>query len=83
MNNEYRQSLMKNTNTIMKNNFKNVYQTTYQSISSQNVKSYPYLFNGINDDKRPYGYESSEPKNIYLNNEKIENSKRIPLQNEI
>jgi len=83
MNNEYRQNLMKDTNTIMKNNFKNVYQTTYQSMPIDKIKSYPYLFNGINDNKRPYGYESSEPKENYLINQKIQNNKRNPLQNDI
>ena len=74
---------MKNTNTLMKINFKNVYQTTYQSMPIDKIKSYPYLFNGINDNKRPYGYESSEPKENYLINQKIQNNKRNPLQNDI
>jgi hypothetical protein len=46
-------------------------------------KSYPYLFNGINDEKRPYGYETSYPKELYLYQLRVDNQKIIPLQNNI
>ena len=82
MNNEYRQYLIKNTNTIMKENF---YNHTYNhtQISFQKTNRFPYLFNGIDDETKPYGYESSLSKENYLNKEKIESKKRIPLQKEI
>jgi len=86
MNNEYRQYLIKNTNTIIQ---KNCNQVQSQNIKSEtrNIKmeqfSCPYLFNGINDEKRPYGYETSYPKEIYLSQQQIENQKRIPLQSNI
>jgi hypothetical protein len=86
MNNEYRQYLIKNANTIMQNNGNQVQsqniQTRRQTIKIE-TKSYPYLFNGINDEKRPYGYETSYPKEIYLSQQQRENQKRIPLQSNI
>lgn len=88
MNNEYRQYLIKNTNVIMQNNWNQVQtqnniQTERRNIKMEIIKSFPYLFNGINDEKRPYGYETSFPKEIYLSQQQIENQKRIPLKNGI
>ena len=88
MNNEYRQYLIKNANTIMQKNcnqvqIQNNIQTQRQTIKMEIIKSYPYLFNGINDQKRPYGYETSYPKEIYLSQQQRDNQKRIPLQSNI
>lgn len=88
MNNEYRQYLIKNTNSIMQNNCNQVQNQNHiknqnKNIKMEIIKSYPYLFNGINDDKHPYGYETSYPKEIYLTEQQRENQKRIPLQNDI
>jgi hypothetical protein len=89
MNNEYRQYLIKNTNSIMQNNCNQVQTQNYIKNHSQSkiqmeiTISYPYLFNGIHDDKRPYGYETSYPKELYLSQQQIDNQKRIPLQNDI
>lgn len=71
---------MKNTNEIMKRNCQNLIQVEVESI---NLTTYPYLFNGINDNKLPFGYEKSLPKEIYIHNEKKDSQKRIPLQNGI
>ena len=76
MNNEYRQLLVRNTNNIMKQNFCD----KYNQISFQKTNSFPYLFNGINDETKPYGYESTFTKEKYLNEQQIESKKRIPLQ---
>ena len=43
-------------------------------------KSYPYLFHGISDTKKPFGYESSLPKQIYLSQMQIDSNKVNPLQ---
>jgi hypothetical protein len=80
MNNEYRQLLVKNTNTIMKQNF---YAHIYNQVPYQKTNRFPYLFNGIDDETKPYGYESSFTKEKYLNEQQIESKKRIPLQKEI
>ena len=87
MNNEYRQYLIKNTNTIMQKNYQvqnqNNIQSERRNIKMEIINSRPYLFNGIHDDKMPYGYETSHPKEIYLSQQQIENQKRLPLQNDI
>ena len=88
MNNEYRQYLIKNTNSIMQKNCNQVQNQNHIQSESRNIKieiikSYPYLFNGINDEKKPYGYETSYPKEMYLSQQKGDNQKRIPLQRNI
>jgi hypothetical protein len=74
-NNDYRQYLIRNTNSIMTNNFQPVYQGSFEK------KAYPYLFNGINDNNKPYGYETSLPKEMYLSQQQLDSSKVNPLQN--
>ncbi len=73
-NNEYRQYLIHNANTIIKTNFQTVN-------SSFEKKAHPYLFHGINDNNKPYGYETSLPKEMYLSRQQIDSSKVNPLQN--
>lgn len=72
-NNEYRQYLINNTTNIMQNNFQLSYPVAFE-------KSYPYLFNGLNDNKQPYGYETSLPKKLYLSQMQINSNKVNPLQ---
>jgi hypothetical protein len=79
-NSTYRQNLMKDTNEIMKRNCQNLTQV---QVVPSNTKSYPYLFNGINDNKLPFGYENSLPKQMYISREKMDSQKRNPLQNDI
>ena len=86
MNHEYRQYLIKNTNTIMQQNCDQVQIQNYIKTHSQSknqIKSYPYLFNGIYDEKRPYGYETSYAKEVYLSQQQNDSQKRIPLQSNI
>jgi hypothetical protein len=82
MNNEYRQFLIKNTNAIMQNNFQNQNLNKVHTNSVQ-IKTYPYLFNGLNDKTIPYGYEQSLSKETYLNKLIDESQKRNLLQNDI
>jgi len=77
MNNEYRQFLIKNTNSIMQNNFENL--NPPPRINGGTIKQ-PYLFNGINDTSHPPGYESSLPKQIYLAQQQFNSNRTIPLQ---
>ena len=68
-NNDYRQYLIYNTTNIMQNNFQ------LPDLAEFEKKSYPYLFNGLNDNKKPYGYETSLPKQNYIHKEKIDSTK--------
>ena len=63
----------------MKNNFQSVGQNEIQRQFKTNA--YPYLFNGINDQTHPYGYETSIPKQSYLAQQQIESMRLNPLQN--
>lgn len=72
-NNDYRQYLIHNSNNIMENNF----QTTKVSFEK---KAHPYLFHGINDSNKPYGYETSLPKQLYLSQMKLNSIRVNPLQ---
>lgn len=72
-NNEYRQNLINNATNIMNNNFQ-VDQASFEK------KTYPYLFNGLNDNKKPYGYETSLPKQLYLSQMQTNSIKVNPLQ---
>jgi hypothetical protein len=86
MNHEYRQYLIKNTNTIMQQNCDQVQIQNYiknHGQSKNQINSYPYLFNGIYDEKRPYGYETSYAKEVYLSQQQNDYRKRIPLQSDI
>lgn len=58
----------------MQNNFQLSPQGSFEK------KSYPYLFNGLNDNKKPYGYETSLPKQLYLSHMQINSSRVNPLQ---
>ena len=71
-NNDYRQYLIHNASNIMQNNFQ------VEQVSSK--KAYPYLFNGLNDNNQPYGYESSFPKQLYLSQLQKNSIKVNPLQ---
>ena len=81
-NSNYREYLMKNTNDIMKQNCQNP-NLNQVKIVPINVKTYPYLFNGIHDATHPYGYEDSLSKQLYISLEKMNSEKRNLLKNEL
>jgi len=80
MNKDYREFLMKNTNMIMMSNYENTSQIHVQSIKR---KTYPFLFNGINDRRVPYGYETSVPKENYITQSQLDNNQRNNLKENI
>ena len=83
-NTKYKEFLVKNTNLIMKINYQNMIKENPLSIDASNRKNTsPYIFDGISDDTKPYGYESSLTKNMYLSREQLNDKKRRPLQKNI
>jgi hypothetical protein len=58
----------------MQNNFQLLEQGSFEK------KAYPYLFNGLNDNKKPYGYETSMPKELYLSRMQLNSNRINPLQ---
>ena len=77
---DYRQFLINNAETIMSAN----------TISANNCSSDPcqnpnnsqhnkHLFIDCNDSTMPYGYESSDLKNLYLTRKKLDHNMRGPI----
>jgi len=62
----------------MKENFTNLHPL---QISFEKTNTYPYLFNGINDQNKPRGYEESLPKEEYIMRQLIDSKKLTPMRN--
>jgi hypothetical protein len=76
-NNVYRDYLVKNTNMIMMNNMNNTAKENKLYIQKQpNQNTVPYLYQTIEDTSRPYGYEDSMPKNVFLSRQQLDDKKK-------
>jgi hypothetical protein len=73
-NSTYREFLIKNTNYIIKMN------QLKEPITIQTKHNHPYTFDGPNDNSKPYGYEDSIPKSMYLSQQQLNYRKLRPLQ---
>jgi hypothetical protein len=82
-NEEYRRFLVNNTSMII--------QTNYESMIHQNNTNYgnnqpsngpPKLYYTVQDDSKPFGYEDSVSKQMYLSREQINDKKRRLLKEE-
>ena len=82
-NEEYRRFLVNNTSMII--------QTNYDSMIHQNNTNYghgqssngpPKLYSTVQDDSKPFGYEDSASKQMYLSREQINDKKRRLLKEE-
>ncbi len=81
-NSDYRRFLVKNTNTIMNYNFKNMILENRSPNPTETIYGSPYRFKGIDDNTIPFGYETSYPKMIYLSRQQLDDKKRRPIQND-
>ena len=83
---DYRNYLTKNADSIIKYNQLqscNECGNCYYNNSQQLNKNTPYVFNSCGDKSRPYGYENSDLKNIYLSRQELQSRKTaqsIPIQ---
>jgi hypothetical protein len=76
-NNVYRDYLVKNTNMIMRNNMNNTTKENRLYIHKQtNQNGTPFLYQTIEDTRKPYGYEDSMPKNIFLSRQQLDDKKK-------
>ena len=76
-NNVYRDYLVKNTNMIMINNLNNTTKENRLYIRKQtNNNGVPYLYQTIDDNNKPYGYEDNIPKNIFLTRQQLDDKKK-------
>tara|TARA_Y100000816_G_scaffold196754_1_gene143929 strand:+ start:359 stop:784 length:426 start_codon:yes stop_codon:yes gene_type:complete len=81
-NNEYRHFLQTNADSIIKNNQLDacnqcgscVYN---KPINNTTLNGQPYIFNSSLSNDQPYGYESSDLKNIYLSRKQLDLQKRV------
>lgn len=78
---EYRQFLTFNADSLMAHNLQSSLDNCCSSIS--NVKKYSdhnkYLFKSCSDANRPFGYEKSDLKNIYLSRSEQNNQLIAPI----
>ena len=76
-NEEYRRYLVQNTSAIIQYNYEHM---AYDNKSEYDHKQYeyghPYLYKNIQDDTKPYGYEDTTSKQMYLTREQLDDKKR-------
>lgn len=82
-NEEYRRFLVNHTSSII--------QTNYDSMIKQNDTHYgnnqisygpPKLYSSVQDDSKPFGYEDSVPKQMYISREQLNDKKRRLIKDE-
>lgn len=80
-NSDYRKYLQVNADAIIKNN---QYISCIECGTTSNNKSEPlvtnqtpYIFNSILSRDQPYGYESSDLKNVYLSKQQLDAQKHV------
>lgn len=75
---EYRQFLITNGISIMNKNNKIVCEGNSECVTAPktNISTNKYLFSKISDNSKPYGYENSDLKNLYLSRQEL-NSKYV------
>ena len=71
---EYRQYLIKNGMALMEKNNKTALQTNINyKVGDDSLKKHDkYIFNNVFDNNRPFGYEGSDLKNIYLSRQQLQ-----------
>jgi hypothetical protein len=75
-NEEYRLFLTKNADTLMQYNYdRSIHQNQTPYFPSVQHGS-PFLYTSVQEDTKPYGYEDSTPKQMYLTREQIDDKKR-------
>ena len=76
----YRQFLINSGNQVMKSNSKLAKMCSTQSCSGgDNTHNDKYLFKDCNDNSVPFGYQSSDLKNMYLSREALESNLSGPI----
>ena len=76
-NEDYRRFLVRNTPIILQTNYEtmvNINRMGYE----QSTPDYgtPKLYRSVQDDSKPFGYEDSTTKHMYLTREQIDDKKR-------
>lgn len=84
---EYRQHLVRNAESIMKQNMLDTCDNCgvcYYGVPLQkeSTKEGKYLYKSCKDATRPYGYESSDLKNMYLSRQALQSELYAPLMSQ-
>ena len=72
----YREYLVNNTNYLIEMN-RNVFCNYKKFVPKSNNRK--YIFNSVNDNNKPFGYECSDLKRIYLQNVQIKSNSSAPI----
>jgi hypothetical protein len=76
----YRQFLMHNSTNIMNGNLQQSFsQSGYSNLYGQPVSNAPFLYSTVADKSQPYGYESSDLKNLYLSRNDLQSRMVAPI----
>lgn len=87
-NNEYRQYLINNADKIIKYNQMQSCDECCSSLAlygNYNTQNYlgstnsPYLYKSCTDKSVPFGYETSDLKNVYLSRQELQKNMNVPL----
>jgi hypothetical protein len=81
-NRDYKKYLTENTKEIMRTNLQHsmYWSNTTVPEGSNQQHGTPFLFYSVEDQSRPYGYEDSFPKNMYLTRQMLDVKKRRPIR---
>lgn len=80
-NEDYRRYLVRNTETIMQYNYDHMARenkTPYEH--EQYNYGQPHLYQSIQEDTKPYGYEDTTVKQMYLTRQQLDDKKRRLLR---
>ena len=78
---EYRQYLIKNGNSLINNNRMAAFMTNnnVRLGDSNYVTHNKYVFQGVQDNNQPFGYEGSDLKRLYLTRQQLAAKKEAPI----
>ena len=78
---EYRQYLIKNGNSLINNNRMQAFMTNrnVQVGNESYINNEKYTFKNVNDGSKPFGYESSDLKNLYLSRQQLQAKMEAPI----
>ena len=78
---DYRQYLIKNAESLMNKNRMACFMlnNNVRFGDSNYVPRNKYIFNSVNDNSQPFGYEQSDLKNLYLSRQQLDARKKAPI----
>ena len=78
---EYRQYLINNGNgVIKKNRYDSLNTNINQQIGNGQLNHHnKYIFSSVYDNKKPFGYQGADLKNIYLSRQQLQDRAEAPL----